>query len=61
MIFIVALLMKALATEFADVRSIPQMDSHVGIEGGAAVKSLAAGLTFVWLLRCVDDFVSAKS
>lgn len=53
--------MKALATEFADVRSIPQMDSHVGIEGGAAVKSLAAGLTFVWLLRCVDDFVSAKS
>ncbi len=61
MIFVVSFLVKALAAELANVRPVAQVDPHVGVEGGATIEGLAAGLTLVRLLRGVNDFVATKS
>lgn len=50
MILIIAFLVETLATEFAHVRFVAQVNAHVCIESAASVKGLSAGLTFVGLL-----------
>jgi hypothetical protein len=49
-VLVVALLVEALAAELADVGPVPEVDPHVGVEGGAAVEGLAAGVALVGLL-----------
>lgn len=60
-VLIVALLMKPFAAEFADIRTIAEMDSHVRVQGGASVEGLSTGVALVRLLRRVNDLVAAKS
>lgn len=58
-ILVVALLVKTLAAVLADVRLEIRVYARVGVEGGAAIKGLAAGHAFVRLLGGVDDLVPA--
>ena len=37
-------------TEFADVGPEPLVYPHVGVQGGAPVECLSAGLALVWFL-----------
>lgn len=59
-VFVVALLMEALAAKLAYERFVPHVDSHVRVQRGAPVEGLATGAALVRLLRRVDDFVPAQ-
>lgn len=59
-ILIVALLMETLPTKFTHERLIPCMDSGMGVEGGGAIEGLTARVTFMGLLRCVNDFMTTE-
>ena len=56
-VFVVAFLMESFAAKFANPRFVAHMNSHMSVECRAAVKSLAASTTFMWLLRCMNDLV----
>ena len=56
-VFVVAFLMESFPTKFANPRLVSHMNSHMSVECRAAVKSLAASTTFMWLLRCMNDLV----
>ena len=59
-VFVVALLVETLAAKFARPWPVAEMNSHVSVEGGAAVEGLSACLTFVRFVVGVNDFVAAK-
>ena len=60
MVFIVAFLVEALATKFANERFVPHVDSHVRVQSRAPVKCLPAVLAFVRFFRGMDYLVSAQ-
>ena len=60
-VLVIAFLMESFAAEFAYEGPKPLVNPHVGVQGGASVKSLAASLAFVRFLRCVNNFVTAQS
>ena len=50
MIFVIALLVEALAAELTHVRTVAHVDPHVSVQGRAAVEGLTAGAALVRLL-----------
>ena len=59
-VFVVALLVEALAAKFALVRLVAGVDAHVGVQRGAPIEGLAAVDALMRFLRRVDDLVAAK-
>lgn len=59
MVFIVALLVETFPAKFTNVRPISLMYPHMRVESRAPIKSLPTSSTFMWLIRCVNDFVPA--
>lgn len=59
-ILVVAPLMESLTAEFTDERFITLVNAHVCVESRASVERLAACITLVRFLRCVDDLVAAQ-
>lgn len=49
MVLVVALLVETFPTVLAGIRFVVKMDSHVGVQSRATIKSFAACLTFVGL------------
>lgn len=52
--------MKSLPTELTNIRLIALMNSRVSVEGGGSIEGLSARLTFMRLIRCVNDFVTTE-
>ena len=59
-ILIVALLMESLAAVLTDEGFVAVVDPNVCIEGRAPIKGFPTSLTFMRLLGCVDDFMTAE-
>ena len=59
MVFVVSLLVEALAAELADIRFIAIVDPYMSVEGGRSVKGFSTSATFMWFLSCMYYFVSA--
>ena len=59
-VFVVALLVEALAAELALIGFVAGVDAHVGVQRGAPIEGFAAVGALMRLLRRVDDLVAAK-
>jgi len=58
-IFVVAFLVKSLATNIADERLIAGVNSDVSVQGGRPIERFSTNVALVWLFFRMDDFVSA--
>ena len=61
MVLVIALLMESFPTKFTYPWFISVVNPHARVQSGASIERFATSLTFVRLLICMDDLVSAQS